>query len=193
MKVTKVETQVVVLPLDKPIGSALGQIDSAGCVLVSVHSDDGMVGENLVFTLNNRRTRLLRTMVEELADLIVGHDAGHIAGFWARAWKAINFFGHQGVTVMGISAIDGALWDAAGKRAGLPLYRLLGGAQDRVAGVSQRRAVAGPLDRRTGGGGGAVPRARLQSDEDAAGAGQPGGGHRAGGGGAQGRWARTSS
>ena len=132
MKITRVETQMVVLPLEKPIGSALGQIDRAGCVLVTVHADDGVVGENLVFALNDRRTAVLRTMVEELADLIVGQDAGHIAGFWARAWKAINFFGHQGVTVMGISAIDSALWDAAGKRAGMPLYRMLGGAQSRV-------------------------------------------------------------
>ena len=132
MKVTRVQTQAVVVPLDAPIGSALGQIADFGCVLVSVHTDGGVTGENLVFTLNNRRTSVLRQMVDELADLVVGQDAGHIAGFWARAWKDINFFGHKGVPVMGISAIDGALWDALGKAAGLPLYRLLGGAKTRV-------------------------------------------------------------
>jgi len=132
MKVTEVRTRVVRLPFDKPIGSALGRLDSCGCVLVYVHTDAGIVGENLVFALNDRRTRVLRQMVDELADLLVGQDAGHIAGFWARAWKDINFFGHKGVTVMGISALDGALWDIAGKAAGLPLYRLLGGARDRV-------------------------------------------------------------
>jgi L-alanine-DL-glutamate epimerase-like enolase superfamily enzyme len=132
MKVTRVETRCVTVKLDKPIGSALGQLHSFGCILVFVHCDSGVVGENLIFTLNARRTRVLQSMVEEMADLIIGRDAGHIAGFWARAWRDINFLGHKGVPVVGISALDGALWDALGKMSNLPLYRILGGAQDRV-------------------------------------------------------------
>lgn len=132
MKVVRVETRCVTEKLAKPIGSALGQIHSFGCILVFVHCDNGVVGENMVFTLNARRTRVLQSMIEELGDLIVGRDAGHIAGFWVRAWKDINFLGHKGVPVVGISALDGALWDALGKMSNLPLYRILGGAQDRV-------------------------------------------------------------
>jgi L-alanine-DL-glutamate epimerase-like enolase superfamily enzyme len=132
MKVTRVETRCVTVKLDKPIGSALGQLHSFGCILVFVHCDSGIVGENLIFTLNARRTRVLQSMVEEMADLVIGRDAGHIAGFWARAWRDINFLGHKGVPVVGISALDGALWDALGKMSNLPLYRILGGAQDRV-------------------------------------------------------------
>lgn len=133
MKVTGIETQYVPMHMEKPIGSALGQLTGFGCILVTLHTDAGITGENLVFTLNNRRTKVLMEMVEGLADVIVGFDAGHIAGFWARAWKSINFLGHQGVTVVGISAIDGALWDALGKAQNLPIYRLLGGAKNRVA------------------------------------------------------------
>jgi L-alanine-DL-glutamate epimerase-like enolase superfamily enzyme len=107
-------------------------LHSFGCILVFVHCDSGIVGENLIFTLNARRTRVLQSMVEEMADLIIGRDAGHIADFWARAWRDINFLGHKGVPVVGISALDGALWDALGKMSNLPLYRVLGGAQDRV-------------------------------------------------------------
>ncbi|MGB8184246.1 MAG: mandelate racemase/muconate lactonizing enzyme family protein, partial [Pseudolabrys sp.] len=105
---------------------------SFGCILVFVHCDSGIVGENLFFTRNARRTRVLQSMVEEMADLVIGRDAGHIAGFWARAWRDINFLGHKGVPVVGISALDGALWDALGKMSNLPIYRILGGAQDRV-------------------------------------------------------------
>ena len=132
MRVTKVGTRAIRLPLAAPIGSALGAIEHFGVILVTVETDGGVTGENLVFTLNDRRTKVLRQMVDDLADQIVGFDAGHIAGFWARAWKDINFIGHQGVAVMGISAIDGALWDAFGKSVGLPLYRVLGGAQATV-------------------------------------------------------------
>lgn len=132
MKIARVETRPVVVTLKKPIGTAFGQINTFGCILVFVHGDTGVVGENLVFTLNNRRTKVLRQMIDELADLLIGRDAGHIAEFWARAWKDINFLGHKGVPVVGISALDGALWDALGKSVNLPLYRLLGGAQTRV-------------------------------------------------------------
>jgi L-alanine-DL-glutamate epimerase-like enolase superfamily enzyme len=132
MKVTKVETDVVVVPLDEPIGSALGQLHNFGCILITLQTDDGITGENLIFTLNNRRTVVLRDMVAELADLIIGRDAGHIGEFWSRAWTDINFLGHKGVSVVGISAIDGALWDAFGKSVNKPIYRLLGGAKSRV-------------------------------------------------------------
>lgn len=132
MKVIAVETRPVVLPLPKPIGSALGEIRDFGCILVTIRTDAGITGENVVFTLNNRRTKVLRAMVDELADLVIGRDAGHIADFWTRAWKDINFLGHTGVTVMGISAIDGALWDALGKATQTPLHRLLGGARTSV-------------------------------------------------------------
>ena len=115
MKVTAVETLPVLVPLASPIGSALGPIHSFGCILVSVRTDAGITGENLIFTLNGRRTKVLRQMVDELADLVVGRDAGHIADFWARAWKDINLLGHKGVPVVGLSALDGALWNAFGK------------------------------------------------------------------------------
>ncbi len=132
MKVVRVETRPVVVTLPKPIGSALGDIRDFGCILVFVHRDDGIVGENLVFTLNNRRTKVLRAMIDELAELVVGHDAGLIADFHARAWKDINFLGHKGVPVVGIAALDGALWDAYGKSISQPLFRILGGARTEI-------------------------------------------------------------
>ena len=90
MKVTRVEARCVTIKLDKPIGSALGQLHSFGCILVFVHCDSGIIGENLIFTLNARRTRVLQSMVEEMADLVIGREAGPKIKLMADANQGLN-------------------------------------------------------------------------------------------------------
>ena len=126
MKITALRTTALQLPLPKPIMSGLGELRSAGVLLVHLETDAGAVGENLVFTLNNKRLAVLDEMVRSLSPLVVGEDPQFSTRFWSRAWTDINFVGHKGVPVMGISAIDGALWDVRGKLAGLPILRLIG-------------------------------------------------------------------
>lgn len=132
MKVASVDIQHVVVPLAKPAGFALGQITSFGCLLVTIRSDSDVTGESLIFTINNARARVLYEMIESLKPLIIGSDPAMTNEFWTKAWRGINFIGHKGVSIMGISAIDSALWDLNAKAAGLPLYRMLGGAQTRM-------------------------------------------------------------
>ena len=132
MKVTALRTTPLHLPLPKPIMSGLGPLNSLGVLLVHLETDQGVVGENLVFTLNNKRLGVFDEMVRSLAPLIVGEDPQFSARFWSRAWTDINFVGHKGVPIVGISAIDGALWDVRGKLAGLPIHRLIGAARATV-------------------------------------------------------------
>ncbi|MGW9331122.1 mandelate racemase/muconate lactonizing enzyme family protein [Bosea sp. NPDC055594] len=132
MKVRSVDTRHVVLPLDEPIGFALGEIHSFGVILVRITTNEGPAGESLIFTLNDVRSRVLREMVESLASLVVGADPAFTAGIWDKAWRSINFIGHKGVSIMGISAIDSALWDLNARAAGLPLSHMLGAARSSV-------------------------------------------------------------
>ena len=46
---------------------------------------------------------------------------------WHRLWWAFHYGGRGGPTVLALSALDVALWDLKARRAGLPLWRLLGG------------------------------------------------------------------
>ena len=132
MKITDIETQPVVVPLAKPVGFALGKITCFGCVLVTVRTDQGLVGENLVFTLNDIRTRVFVEMIDSLKPLLIDTDPAFTGRFWAEAWRGVNFIGHKGVSVVGLSALDGALWDLNAKAAGLPLFRMLGGVRTHV-------------------------------------------------------------
>ena len=59
----------------------------------------------------------------------IGKDATDINALHREAAQAFHIFGRNGPVVYAHSAIDIALWDIAGKRAGLPLCDLLGGAR----------------------------------------------------------------
>ena len=132
MRITRLRTTVVHLPLPKPILSAIFEIRSADCVLVFLETDAGLVGEGLVFSINDRRLDVIHAMVRSLEPLVVGLDPTRSGAFRARVWKEINFLGHKGVSILGLAAIETALWDLRGKQAGLNVARLLGACHDAV-------------------------------------------------------------
>jgi L-alanine-DL-glutamate epimerase-like enolase superfamily enzyme len=133
MKITRLHTEVVHLPIDPPILTAiLGNIVSADCVLTFLETDAGPVGEGLVFTINNRRLGVIHEMIRNLEDLVVGLDPNLGGALNARAWKELNFLGYEGVSIVGLAAIDNALWDLRGKIAGLNVAHLIGACRKSV-------------------------------------------------------------
>jgi L-alanine-DL-glutamate epimerase-like enolase superfamily enzyme len=132
MKITRLTLKVVSIPLPTPIPSARIVIKSADCILAMLHTDEGAAGEGMVFTLNGHRLSVLHETIRSLEPLLVGLDPGMSGAFWSRAWADIAFLGHRGATVVGLSALDMALWDLRGKQAGLNVSRLIGACRDTV-------------------------------------------------------------
>jgi len=132
MQVTGVRTERVLVPLAAPIRTAIHRIEAIGAVLVWLDSDEGFSGEGLIWALGDGRLKVMDEMVRSLAPKVIGRDPYAHSAIWREMWADINFFGHKGLTLFGIGAIDMALWDLAGKAQGEPVHRLLGTARDRV-------------------------------------------------------------
>ena len=127
MKITRLRTQVVHLPIEPAIPTAiLGSIRSADCVLTFLDTDEGLTGEGLVFSVNNRRLSVILEMIRQLEDLVVGLDPRLGGTLNATAWKDLNFLGYEGVSIVGLAAVDNALWDLRGKAAGMNVAHLIG-------------------------------------------------------------------
>jgi L-alanine-DL-glutamate epimerase-like enolase superfamily enzyme len=126
MKITALRTQVVHMPLAKPIRAAIFEIRSIDCVLTWLDTDQGLTGEGLALAMNRQRVPVLHEMVRSFEPLLLGLDPTMAGSFHQRAWKELNFLGHSGVSIIGLAAVDNALWDLRGKAAGLNVSRLLG-------------------------------------------------------------------
>jgi len=130
VKIKDVRTVMVDLPgtnwVVKP------EIRSFGCVLVFVDTDEGVTGESLLWTFGTQRLDVLNSMVLSLKTDVLGEDPHYTERIWRKLWSELGFFGVEGISVFGLSAIDRACWDAVGKAAAKPLYKLLGAYRDEV-------------------------------------------------------------
>ena len=123
MKITAVETICV----SRGVTVHQGPIQ---WLWVRIHTDAGLVGLGETYPWPEAEAAIIR---RALAPVLLGRDASRIDELWAGMFRAINYSGWAGAEIRAISAIDMALWDLAGKAAGLPVYKLLGGAsRDRI-------------------------------------------------------------
>jgi len=130
VKITDIRTVLIDLPGNTWI--VRPDIQSFGCVLVFLDTDEGITGESFLWMFGTKRLDVLSRMVLSLKTDLLGEDPHYTERIWRKLWSELRFFGDKGISVFGISAIDRACWDAVGKAAGKPLYKLLGAYRDEV-------------------------------------------------------------
>jgi len=133
MRVSRIRTRVVPVPIEKPVVNRSGVFDMMWNLLVDVETDEGIVGSTYLWGYSAGGARSLREAVDDLASLAVGEDPFFTTRLWRRLWRQIQQWGHRGLAVMALSAIDAALWDIVGKALDKPLAHVLGANSDRVA------------------------------------------------------------
>lgn len=102
---------------------------SRNFVTLRITTDDGLVGLGDA-TLNGRELAVASYLGEHVAPLLTGRDPDAIEDTWQYLYRGA-YWRRGPVTMTAISAVDVALWDIKAKRAGMPLYQLLGGASRR--------------------------------------------------------------
>jgi L-alanine-DL-glutamate epimerase-like enolase superfamily enzyme len=130
VKITKVEPIVLAMPFTHGGPSTgFGGRDwtTLDYLILRVETDEGLVGFGEGFGYNIiPSTRAALTDV--IAPLVLGADPAELGSIADRLERSLHLFGRSGPARYAQSALDLALWDIAGKRAGLPVHRLLGAA-----------------------------------------------------------------
>lgn len=131
MKIAQIESIPLRIPFTTGGPSAAGAWGKAGLqtvdsLIVAVTTDTGIVGwgETFGFTA----IPAVKVAIDSiLAPECVGRDATQLGKLSLDLQKKFHVFGRSGAFIYGLSAIDIALWDIAGKVAKQPVYQLLGG------------------------------------------------------------------
>ncbi|MDP6517272.1 MAG: mandelate racemase/muconate lactonizing enzyme family protein [Alphaproteobacteria bacterium] len=140
MMISEVTTDHYRIPLPVTLSdSTHGEMSAFDLVAVRIRDGDGAEGVGYTYTAGTSAA-VIRTIIEDFKPLLEGEAADRIERHWQRMWWSLHYSGRGGHAVFAISAVDIALWDLAARRAGVPLWRLLGGHDPEV------RAYAGGID-----------------------------------------------
>ena len=92
------------------------------CIVVQVITEDGVEGFSQPHYLSGGRS-LSETFARFYKPLVVGEDVRFTERIWQKVWAAdrIGF-----TSLLAHGGLDVAIWDAAAKLAGIPLYQMLG-------------------------------------------------------------------
>lgn len=96
--------------------------------LVRIETASGAVGWGEAITGSEDASLAMKVIVDRgFAPRLRGRDPRDVEAIWSEFRETTYWSGNGGIVTFALSAIDMALWDLAGRLAGVPLYRLLGG------------------------------------------------------------------
>ena len=124
-QIAKIEAHIVNVPHSRPLAWSLGSTNGTTRTIVEVETHDGLKGLG-----EAPGTDAAGRIKSRIAERVIGTNAWeHSVVRQKCVGKVSDFAGmNDAGSVYAFAAIEMALWDIAGKRAGMPVYKLLGGA-----------------------------------------------------------------
>lgn len=101
-------------------------------VLVTLRCDDGSAGTGYTYTIGTGGSSIVALLRDHLAPRLIGRDPQTFEAIWRDLFFHTHATAVGAITSLALAAVDTALWDRNCRAAGLPLWRMAGGAKARV-------------------------------------------------------------
>jgi D-galactarolactone cycloisomerase len=132
-RIEVIETIPLRVPLKHLYKGSYYKMRNRCTIITRIHTSDGVVGEAYNADTDEEQQDVLAIIRDEIAPLIVGMDIQRIEQVWeAMVPVTLDQLRDRAIAMQAIACVDSAMWDAAGKYAGLPLWKMWGGYRDRI-------------------------------------------------------------
>jgi mandelate racemase len=126
LTVKGVRARPVTVPLKRPVISKVGEFRDWPMILVDLYTNEGVVGHSYLEPYLKHAARYIVPAIEDLGEAAKGRAVAPFDAY-RRGIGSLHLIGREGVSLIAISALDMACWDALAKAADLPLATFLGG------------------------------------------------------------------
>ena len=135
LRIESVRSEILQLPFERPVVSGAasagrgGRLDSIWLLVTWIATDHGPEGLGFAYFLQGGGRAAHAIIQDDLTPGLLGEDPLDHERLWDKLYWRVQSIGRRGLVMQAHSALDMALWDLKGKVAGLPLRKLLGGAE----------------------------------------------------------------
>lgn len=120
-------------PLAREFQGSYYRMTHRATVVVRLITDEGIIGEAYVGDEDATSVEIVDVLKNEIAPILIGMDAMATEKCWAALYPVtFDILRDRRIGLVALAAADTAIWDAVGKALEQPLWRLWGGARDRV-------------------------------------------------------------
>lgn len=132
-RIETVKLLMLDLPPTVPRTDAIQSFVSQETPIVRITDAEGVTGTGYSDTIGTGGPAVISLLARTLAPRLIGREAEEIEGIWRDLLFTTHATAVGAITSIALAAIDTALWDLRCRRAGLPLWRMAGGAKASVA------------------------------------------------------------
>lgn len=141
-----VQVRAVVVPLRRPIVAKVGEFTHWPFILIDVKTKEGVVGRSYLEPYVEKSVKYIAQAITDLADALKGKPLAPLDAY-RDGMRSLHLIGREGVSLIAISGLDMAIWDALAKAANMPLAMQLGGTTGKVRAYNTNGLWLIPLDR----------------------------------------------
>jgi mandelate racemase len=121
-----IRARPVILKLKRPVVARIATIADWPLILIDLETEEGIVGRSYLEPYTPKMMKYLIPALHDLGVLLKGKRVAPVE-LYDLARKSLHFVGYQGLSMIVVSGLDMAAWDALAKATNVPLCVLLGG------------------------------------------------------------------